>query len=313
VLRFVVRRVALSIPLVFIASILIFVLEALAPGDVARAILGVEATPARYLALRHQLGLDLPLWLQYWHYLQQVLRGSLGSSIETGQSVVSILQSRLPVTLSLMVLSTIVSAGIGIPLGVVSAIRPGKLGKFVDVISMAGLAVPSFWFGLVLMFIFAVRLGAFPATGYVNFDESPLGWIRSLVLPVVALGLSGTAVLAKTTRDSMLEMLNRDYIRMLRACGVGEWSIVWKHALKNAAVPVVSVLGLVAIHALNGTVFIENVFVLPGFGSLSVSAVLQHELPVIEGVAIYFTLIVVGINLLVDLAYGWLNPKIRTA
>ena len=312
-LRFVVRRVALSIPLVFIASILIFVLEALAPGDVARAILGVEATPARYLALRHQLGLDLPLWLQYWHYLQQVLRGSLGSSIETGQSVVSILQSRLPVTLSLMVLSTIVSAGIGIPLGVVSAIRPGKLGKFVDVISMAGLAVPSFWFGLVLMFIFAVRLGAFPATGYVNFDESPLGWIRSLVLPVVALGLSGTAVLAKTTRDSMLEMLNRDYIRMLRACGVGEWSIVWKHALKNAAVPVVSVLGLVAIHALNGTVFIENVFVLPGFGSLSVSAVLQHELPVIEGVAIYFTLIVVGINLLVDLAYGWLNPKIRTA
>jgi len=299
--------------LVFIASILIFVLEALAPGDVARAILGVEATPARYLALRHQLGLDLPLWLQYWHYLQQVLRGSLGSSIETGQSVVSILQSRLPVTLSLMVLSTIVSAGIGIPLGVVSAIRPGKLGKFVDVISMAGLAVPSFWFGLVLMFIFAVRLGAFPATGYVNFDESPLGWIRSLVLPVVALGLSGTAVLAKTTRDSMLEMLNRDYIRMLRACGVGEWSIVWKHALKNAAVPVVSVLGLVAIHALNGTVFIENVFVLPGFGSLSVSAVLQHELPVIEGVAIYFTLIVVGINLLVDLAYGWLNPKIRTA
>jgi len=298
---------------VFIASILIFVLEALAPGDVARAILGVEATPARYLALRHQLGLDLPLWLQYWHYLQQVLRGSLGSSIETGQSVVSILQSRLPVTLSLMVLSTIVSAGIGIPLGVVSAIRPGKLGKFVDVISMAGLAVPSFWFGLVLMFIFAVRLGAFPATGYVNFDESPLGWIRSLVLPVVALGLSGTAVLAKTTRDSMLEMLNRDYIRMLRACGVGEWSIVWKHALKNAAVPVVSVLGLVAIHALNGTVFIESVFVLPGFGSLSVAAVLQHELPVIEGVAIYFTLIVVGINLLIDLAYGWLNPKIRAA
>lgn len=311
--RLILRRLALSVPLVLVVSMLVFVLEALTPGNAARSILGSGGTQAQYQALRRQLGLNQPLVVQYWHYIDKVFHGNFGSSLLTGQAVTTLLNQRLPVTLSLIILSTLLAAVAGILLGTISAVRGGVIGKIVDVLSMAGLALPSFWLGLVLVVLFAEDLRWFPATGYTALDVSVTAWLRSLVLPVIALGMAGIAGIAKTTRESMLDVLSRDFIRTLRAAGVPENSIIWKHALRNAAIPVLSITSLIFIGALSGTVFVETVFVLPGLGSLLVTAVNNHEIAEIEGVAIYFTLIVVAVNLIVDIAYGWLNPKVRTS
>ena len=312
-IRLVLRRLALSVPLVLVVSMLVFILEALTPGNAARSILGSGGTEAQYQALRRQLGLNQPLVVQYWHYIDNVFHGNFGSSLLTGQAVTTLLNQRLPVTLSLIILSTLLAAVAGILLGTVSAIRGGVIGKIVDALSMAGLALPSFWLGLVLVVLFAEDLQWFPATGYTALDVSVTAWLRSLVLPVIALGMAGIAGIAKTTRESMLDVLSRDFIRTLRAAGVPERSIIWKHALRNAAIPVLSITSLIFIGALSGTVFVETVFVLPGLGSLVVTAVNNHEIAEIEGVAIYFTLIVVAVNLIVDIGYGWLNPKVRTS
>lgn len=309
--RLILRRVALSIPLLFVVSIVIFVLEAIAPGDIARTILGDGGSPQQYQALRHQLGLDEPLVVQYWQYLDGVLHGSLGSSLTTGQSVTSILNSRLGVTLWIVVFTTIFATIIGIPLGVFSAVRRRLAGRFVDTLSVIGFALPHFLLGVVFLLVFAVWVRAFPAGGYTPFGQSPGEWIRSLVLPVAVLTLPGVAIFAKTTRDSMRDVLARPYIRTLRASGISERSVIWRHALKGAANPILSVAGLIFVATLGGTVFVESVFVLPGLGSLSVDAVQNHELYEIEGIALYFTVTVIVVNLLIDIAYGLLNPKVE--
>jgi peptide/nickel transport system permease protein len=310
-IRLITRRVAVSIPLLFIVSFMIFILEQLAPGDIVRTILGDGGTPQQYLALRHQLGLDEPLPVQYWHYLDHILHGSLGASLTTGQSVTSILDSRLGVTAWIVVLSTIIAMAIGIPLGVFSAVHRRVAGRFVDTISLVGFAVPHFLMSVLFIMIFAVWIRAFPAGGYVPLSQSPIDWLRSLVLPVAVLALPGVAIFAKTTRDSMRDVLTKPYIRTLRASGISERSIVWKNAFKGAVNPVLSVTGLVFVATLGGTVFVENVFVLPGLGSLSLDAVQNHELYEIEGVALYFTIVVVAVNLLIDIAYGLLNPRVE--
>jgi peptide/nickel transport system permease protein len=306
-------RLLISVPLLFGVSVLTFVLVSLTPGDAARSILRTNGTPQQYAQLRHQLGLDQPLYAQYGHWLERAAHGNLGSSLFSGEPVTQALNERLPVTLSLIVGATALSALLGIGLGVLSALRAGSLGRVVDVLSLAGLALPNFWLGLLLVTLLAVEIHLFPATGYVPLTQSVGEWARALVLPVVTLVLGGVAVVARQTRDSMLDVLGRDFIRMLRANGVPEWSIVFKHALKNAAIPVVTVLGLIFVSLLSGTVLVESVFVLPGLGSLAVQATNQHDIPVIQGVAVYFTLIVVTVNLLVDLTYGWLNPKVLSS
>ena len=310
--RLVLHRLAIGIPLVLVATMVTFVLTALVPGDPARAILGLNAPPEAYEALREELGLNQPLWQQYAHYIGGVLQGSLGTSLATGEQVSTVLGQRLPVTLSLVVLTTLFCAVVGLLLGTLSAIRGGFLGRAVDVLSLAGLALPSFWVALVLVSVFAVALQAFPATGYVPFADSPSRWLWAMTLPVIALGLAGVATVAKQTRDAMLDVLDRDYIRTLRASGLRQRSIVWKHGLRNAAIPVTTVLGLVFVSLLSGTVFAEAVFVLPGLGLQAVTATQQHDIPVIEGIALYFTVIVVLANLVIDLLYGLLNPKVRT-
>lgn len=312
-LKLVIRRLAVSVPLIFIVSALVFILEALTPGDEARAMLGAGATPAQYEALRQQLGLNNPLWQQYADYIGGIFQGSLGTDFQTGVPVTALLNARLPVTLTLIILSTLAATVVGVLLGTVSAVRRRIVGRTIDVVSLAGLALPNFWLALVLVALFAVDMRLFPASGYVSFADSPTKWAASLVLPVVALALAGIAGIAKTTRESMLDVLNRDFIRTLRAGGVSEGSIVWKHALKNAAIPVASIANLIFIGALAGTVFVESVFVMPGLGTLVVNAVTRHQMNVIAGVAIYFTVIVICVNLLVDIAYGWLNPKVRSS
>lgn len=312
-LRLIARRLLASVPLVIVVSMISFFFQALIPGNAAQAVLGASATPSSIAQLNCQLGLNKPLYTQYWDWLERlVAHGSLGVSLGIGQSVFSELNSRFPVTLALLTGAILVAIVIGCGAGIFSALRGGIVGKVVDVLAVPGLSVPNFWLALLLIAGFAVTWELFPATGFVAFSTSPLEWARSLVLPVLALGLGQMTVLAKQTRDSMQEVLQSPFIHALRANGISERKIVYKHALRNAALLVVTVAGLLVIGALAGAVVIEQIFVLPGLGSLVVSATAGKDLPVIQGVALYFTLIVVAVNLLVDLAYGWLNPKVRT-
>lgn len=311
-LTIVARRLLVSIPLLFVVSLLTFVLQSFVPGDPARALLGVNATPAQYEALRTTLHLNEPILSQYWLYLQGIFHGDFGHSIFTNEPVITSIAQRMPVTLALIIGGTLLGALIGIVLGVLSATRGRISRRVVDVVSLLGNALPNFWVALVLVAIFAVGLGIFPATGWVPFEQSPELWLSYLVLPVIALSLGGIALIAKVTRDGMLSSLEMDYVRTLRASGVSEHSIIWKHALRNSGTAIVTMVGLTLIGFIPGTILIENVFVLPGLGTLIVSATNQHDIPVIQGIALAFTLIVIVANLIVDVLYGVLNPKVRS-
>lgn len=311
-LRLVIRRLLLAVPLLFVVSVLTFGLIALTPGNAAIEILGANASRAQVAALESQMGLNLPLPVQYWHWLSQALHGDLGSSLFSSQSVLAELNSRISVTLTIILGANLLAAVVGVSLGLVGAVRGGLTGRVTDVVSLLGFAVPNFWLGLVLVSVFAVSLRLLPATGFVPFSQSPLAWLRSLALPVVTLGAAGVTGVAKQTRDSMRDTLNRDFIDALRAEGVPERSIIFRHALRNASLPVVTMVSLFFIGTLGGAVIIEQLFGLPGVGSLAVQATSTHDLPMIQGVAVYFALIVVAVNLLVDVAYGWLNPRVRS-
>jgi peptide/nickel transport system permease protein len=311
--RLIVNRLILSVVLVFVSSVAIFVLMALVPGDPARTILGSNATPTSIAYLRQQMGLNQPLYAQYGKWLVGLLHGDLGNSIFSGDSVVSLIVGRIPVTLSLVLLSTLVIGVIGGTLGLFSAVRGGWLGRLLDAISLVGLALPAFWVAVILVAFFAVGLRIFPATGYVPLTQDPGQWLLSLVLPVAALSLGGVTIVAKQMRGSALDVLSRDYIRVLRANGISERAILFKHVLKNASLPSVTVLGITVVGALTGAVFIENVFVLPGLGSLVTQATSTHDLPVVLGVGVFFTLFVIIVNLIVDISYGLLNPKVRVS
>ncbi|MGC7101850.1 ABC transporter permease [Amycolatopsis lurida] len=309
--RLIGRRLLISAVLVLVISLLTFLLQSAAPGDAARTILGDRYTPEAYAKLREQLGLDEPVLVRYWDWLGNAVRGDLGSSPISGLSVAEEVGNRLPVTLSLILCATTATALLGVALGVLSAVRGGRLGRLVDVLSLLGYALPNFWLALILVTLFAVTVQLLPATGYVPASVSTGDWARSLVLPVITLALPGTAVFAKQTRDAMLEALSRDFVSALRANGASEASIVFRHALRNAAIPVLTLVGLTFIGLLSGTVFVEAVFAMPGLGGLAVQATTQRDLVMIQGVVVVFTLVVVVVNLVVDLAYGWLNPKVR--
>jgi peptide/nickel transport system permease protein len=307
------RRLALSLPLLIIVPTVTFLLAALIPGDVARTILGADASQAQYLQLRQSLGLNQPLLTRYFDWLGNALHGNLGTSLFWQQPVTALMDSRLEVTLSLVIGSTVVAAVTGTVLGVGAALRTGFAGRVVDAVALAGLAIPNFFLGLLLVSWFAVTLRVFPATGYVSITQSPSQWLSSIVLPVITLAVPGVAVVAKQTRDSMREVLDRPFIRTLRAAGVSGRSVIAKHALRNAAIPVVTVVGIIFIASLSGTVLVETVFALPGLGGLVVQATTQHDLPLIQGIAVYFTIAVIAVNLLVDLTYSWLDPRVRVS
>lgn len=311
--QLIVRRLLLSLPLLLVVTATTFLLVALIPGDAARTIVGSNGTQEQYEQLRQALALDQPVTARYGDWIGDAVRGDLGTSLFGQQSVVSMLNSRLAVTFSLVIGSTLVATILGVLLGIGGALRGGSFGKLLDALSLVGLAIPNFFLGLLLVAWFAVAMNLFPATGYVDFAESPSEWLRSLVLPVVTLAVPGIAVIAKQTRDAMRDALARPFIRTLRGSGVPRRSIVFRHALRMAAVPVVTVVGLTFVGALSGSVLVESVFAMPGLGGLAVQATSQHDLPVIQGVVVYFTLIVVAVNLLVDLVYGWLDPRVRAS
>ncbi|MET3803219.1 peptide/nickel transport system permease protein [Nakamurella sp. UYEF19] len=306
------RWLLTAVPLVFCVTALTFVLTSLVPGDAARSILGISATPEQVSALNNQLGLDRSMPAQYGRWLLDAVRGDLGTSITSGVPVSQELAERIGVTLSLILGALVVATVIGVGLGVYSAVRGGWSARAVDVISLLGLAVPTFWLGLVLLTIFAVRWQVFPATGYTAFGDSPVQWFESLVLPVVTLGLAGSAPVAKQTRSGVLSELGRDYVPALRSRGITERSILLRHVLRNAGGPIVTVLGLMVIGLLGGTVLAETVFVMPGLGSLAVTATSSHDIPTIQGVALVFTIVVLLVNLAIEMLHAWLNPKVRS-
>lgn len=313
-LRATLRWLLSSAALLLVVTGLTFVLVSFAPGDAARAILSSQSgsyTPEQYEQMRQTLGVDQPLHVQYGRWLDDLLHGSLGTDLFSGQSVAELLGDRIGPSMSIILGTVLVSAVVGTGLGIFSARRGGVAGRLVDVASLVGFAVPNFWLALLLVEAVALKLAVLPAGGYVGPGEDPAGWLRSITLPVLTLSAAGVAFVAKQTRDAMAEALSAEFVTMLRARGLSRRSVVFRHALRSAAIPVVTMLGLLLISLLGGAVVIESFFSIPGLGQQAVDAAGSSNLPVITGVAFCFTVIVVTANLLVDLSYRWLNPKVR--
>lgn len=308
----VIRRLLMAIPLLFASSIVVFSLVLAVPGDPAATLAGDNATPERIESIRLALGLDRPLVEQYLDWAGGVLQGDLGTSLLSSNSVSDTIVQRLPVTLSLALAAIVLGLLIGVPAGVVSALKRNRWPDRVSTVgASAGMAMPNFWLGLVFVVVFAVKNPWFPPSGYVRFTESPWEWLHHIFLPALTLATGAAAEITRQLRGSLSDALGTDYVRTARAKGLRRWSVVGKHAAKNASIPVVTVLGLQFSLLLGGTVAVERVFGIPGLGSSIIDAVLGKDLPMIQGIVLLLTFAVVMTNLVVDVAYGYLNPKIR--
>jgi peptide/nickel transport system permease protein len=312
--RFVVRRLVLSIPILLLVSIMVFGLIHLIPGDPVTVILGQEATPEAATALRHELGLDQPLLIQYVTWLSHVLRGDLGRSLADRTPVIDQIKVRLPVTLELTIGTFLIAILIAIPAGVLSATRRGSVADYTStLIALGGLSIPSFWLGIMFILFFAVRLHWFPASGYVPFAQDPRANLAAMIMPMVATGIRESAALTRMLRSSLLEVLNADYVRTARGKGLSEWLVVMRHAFRNALVPVVTSAGLLLAGLIGGLVITETIFAIPGFGRLIVEAIYQRDFVTVQGAILVAALLVVAINLIVDLIYALIDPRIRLA
>jgi peptide/nickel transport system permease protein len=282
------------------------------PGDPALLIMGTEASPEAAAALRAEMGLDRPLAVQYLEWLRGAVRGDLGRSIQYDVPVGGLVASRLRVTLPLTLLAAGFMTAVALPLGMFAATRRHRWGDYVAmVVSQLGIAVPSFWAGLLLILLFAVRLGWVEAGGFAGWEAGPWPAIRSLLLPALALGLIQAAILTRTTRSAVLEVLHAEYVRTARAKGLGEGAVTWKHVFRNALITIVTIMGLQLGGLLAGSIVLEQVFYLPGLGRLALGAISARDLPVVQGVVVFVAAIIVTVNFAVDLLYGWLDPRIR--
>jgi peptide/nickel transport system permease protein len=311
----VVRRLLALVPVLLIVSFAVFFLLALVPGNPAITLAGgVTATPAQIAHVTAQLHLDDPLFVQYGRWLGNALHGNLGTSISTGQPVTQQIEQRFPVTFGLVVASAIISLVVGIPVGLISGIRPqGAVDGGARTFTTLGLAVPSFWLAVLLVSIFAVHWHVFPPTGYTSISASFTGWLRDITLPAVTLGVLVGATLARQLRASLIDTLDTPYIRTAWAKGGTRRSVLFRHGLKNAAMPVVTVFGIQIGYLLGGAVIIEQIFALPGLGPYMLAGITDHDLPVVQGVAVVFVLFQMAMSLLVDISYGYLNPKVRVS
>jgi peptide/nickel transport system permease protein len=307
------KRIAFAVPMLFIVSFFSFALVTLSPTDPARIVAGPFADEVRVAQVRTELGLDRPLLVQYGSWVSKAIRGDLGESITVAQGVPvsSMLNDRIPSTLSTVVASLFVVTLVGLALGVFSAVRGGSSGRVVSVFSLLGLAVPGFWLVLILTRWFSVKWQVFPAIGYRNITESPWQWFVALVLPVVSISVGPIASLTKQTRDSFLDAIGKDFVRVMQANGIPRRSVLYRHALKNAAIPLVTLLGINAVSLIGAAVVIEKIKAFPGLGSLAVDAATGSDLPVVQGAVVYFCLFVIVIGLLVDISYSFLDPRVR--
>ncbi|PYM88126.1 MAG: hypothetical protein DME13_03350 [Candidatus Rokuibacteriota bacterium] len=310
--RYVARRVAAFVATLVFLSALVFVVVRVLPGDPAALILGVESNPETVARLRQALGLDRPLAVQYVDWLARAARGDLGTSIQYDVPVGRLILSRLPVTLPLALMAAAIMIAVALPLGVYAATRHRRAGDYAAMlVSQLGIAVPAFWSGLLLILLFSVRLGWFRSGGFDGWSAGVVAGVKALLLPAIALGAFQAAVLVRATRSAVLDVLREDYVRTARAKGVAEGRVVARHALRNAMIPIVTVMGIQLGQLIAGAIVLESVFALPGLGRLALVAIGARDLPVVQGVTLFVAASIVFINFAVDLAYAALDPRIR--
>lgn len=310
---YVLRRVGVSLVTLFIATVVVFAGVRALPGDPAVAMSSESSSPRALQAIRVDYGLDKPVPVQYLSWIGHALRGDLGTSPKTGLSVAQALTQRLPITLELTLLALLIAVAIGIPLGILAAVRRASIADYVaSTTALAGLSVPHFWLGILFILAFAVNLGWLPASGFVPLS-APLGNLEHMAMPAVVLGIGLAAVVMRQMRSAMLESLGADYVRTARAKGLSERSVVGVHALRNSLVTVVTVVGLQLGALISGAVITEQIFIIPGIGKLTIDSVFSRDYPMLQGVVLITATGYILANLLVDLAYSLLNPRIRVA
>lgn len=308
---YILRRLGQLVPVLVVVSVALFILLRVLPGDPTNSILGEEATEEQRAALRAELGLDQPLVTQYLTYAGQVVRGDLGQSYISGQPVIEVLADRLPVTVQLGLLGLTAAVLLGIPAGVLAARRRGgRLDSALNAIGVTALAVPNFYLAALLILLFAVQLRLLPASGYVPFGEAPLRNLRFMVLPTMTVALSMAAVAMRQTRESMISAMGEEFVRTARSVGLVERQVVMRYALRFAMVPVVTVMSLQLGAVISASVITETIYTLPGMGSLIVSAIFSRDLPIVQGAVLLVVGFVLVINLMTDLIYAWLDPRI---
>ncbi|MFC3613400.1 ABC transporter permease [Lutimaribacter marinistellae] len=313
-LGFLTRRFLIAIPTIFLISIFVFSLQKLLPGDPVLVMAGEERDPEVIAALREKYRLNDPIPVQYVAWAGNALQGDLGISLRTNQPVMELIGEKLPVTIQLAVMALIIAMAIGIPAGVISAYKKGTWVDWIaNLVALSGLSVPNFWLGIMLILLVSVKLGWLPASGYLPLSEDPLQSIRTMLMPAFVLGTAIAATLMRHTRSAMLGVLRSDYVRTARAKGLKERTVLVKHALRNALVPVVTVTTLLFGELLAGAVLTEQIFTIPGFGKLVVDAVFNRDYAVVQGIVLCTGIAFIFMNILADAAYRVLNPRMRDA
>jgi peptide/nickel transport system permease protein len=311
-LAYVARRVVATIPVMAVVALFVFSLLYIAPGDPAAVIAGEQASPADVERIRQNLGLDRPFLVRFVEWVWQILHGDLGTSIFTNLPVTTMIMQRFEPTLSLMVITLIFAVAVAVPIGVLAAWKAGSwIDRAIMAFAVFGFSVPVFVIAYLLAYVFALELEWLPVQGYTPLSEGLWPWLENLILPAIALGCVYIALIARITRAAMLEVLQQDYIRTARAKGIGQRGILFVHALKNASVPIVTVIGIGIALLIGGAVVTESVFAIPGLGRLTVDAILRRDYPLIQGLVLLFSFVYVLVNLMIDLLYTLLDPRIR--
>jgi peptide/nickel transport system permease protein len=312
VAAYIARRSLQAVGVLLGVSVLVFAIIHLVPGDPVRVALGTRFDQATYDALRERAGLDQPLLVQYFDWITSALTGDLGVSFRSGRPVTVLILERLPATLSLAGGAIVVALGIAIPLGILSAIRQGSaLDYAATTFSQVGISIPDFWMGILLILFFALQLDLLPPSGYVSILENPWQWFVHLLMPAVTVGVVSGSIITRFVRSSMLEALGQDFTRTARSKGLRERMVIRRHVLRNALIPVITVTGLQLAYLLSGLIVVEQVFAWPGLGLLALDAVQARDFPVLQGAVLLFALFFLLVNLLVDLLYAFLDPRIR--
>jgi len=312
-LKLATHRILALIPVLLVVLFLVMLLVDFQGGSIAQSVAGEFAPPEVVEATTKRLNLDAPLLERFGSYVWSALQGDLGVSWVNGGSVLDSLVTALPITISLTIVGLSAALAIAIPLGITAALNRGRfLDRSVTLISSISIALPEFVSGLLLVIIFVLHFGVLPATGYVPFTENPIGWAEHMLLPGLALGIGLSGHLARQIRAAMTDVLEQDFVRTARAMGLRQRAVLGKHAGRNAAAPILTVLGLQTAHLLGGAVIVERVFALPGYGSVAVEAVLRRDIPVVQGAVLLTAVLVLIVNLMVDISYGYVNPKLRS-
>lgn len=310
--QYILRRLIQMVFVLVLFSIVVFTVLRLVPGDPVAAQLGLEATQEAYDQLRAEMGLDQPIYIQYIRWLQNISQGDFGTSWRSHQSALSLIQRRFPATIWLTVAAIVVGLAISIPLGIVAGVRPNSwMAHFSTLFSLVGIAMPSFWLGLMLLLTLAVTLRWLPPSGYISPFEDPVLGFKYLVMPAFTLGVGLAAPLTRFIRSGMLDVMNTDYVRTARAKGLTENLVIFRHVIKNALLSVVTIFGVLLGSLLGGSIITESVFNWPGIGTLLLQSIQQRDYGIVQGVVLFISLIFMTVNLLVDLTYAYLDPRIR--